>query len=141
MEGGTAPERKVMVVAEPTRESAAALQYTLSHVVVENDQLILLHVENPNTWRNTFSFLRKPNPPSAASGTALSEGGGGGDSDFLEEMKKACKLAQPNLHVQIERVEMDGKDKAATIILRSGIISVDLLIIGQRRSISAAILG
>lgn len=135
MQGGTSP-RKVMVVAEPTRESAVALQYALSHAVLEQDELILLHVENPNSWRNTFStFLRRPSVGSSDGG------GGGGDVDFLEEMKHACKAAQPKLPVSVERMEMEGKDKASVILFRSIILGIDLIVIGQRRSLSTAILG
>ncbi|GAV62204.1 LOW QUALITY PROTEIN: hypothetical protein CFOL_v3_05728, partial [Cephalotus follicularis] len=60
MEGGTTPGRKVVVVGEPTSESAAALQYALSHTLVEDNKLTLIHVENPSSWRNTFFFLRRP---------------------------------------------------------------------------------
>jgi nucleotide-binding universal stress UspA family protein len=139
MQGGTSP-RKVMVVAEPTRESAAALQYALSHAVLEQDELILLHVENPNSWRNTLStFLRRPSAGSSSS--VGSSDGGGGDVDFLEEMKHACKAAQPKLPVSVERVEMEGKDKASAILFRSITLRIDLIVIGQRRSFSTAILG
>lgn len=139
MQGGTSP-RKVMVVAEPTRESAVALQYALSHAVLEQDELILLHVENPNSWRNTFSmFLRRPSV--GFSSTVGSSDGGGGDVDFLEEMKHVCKAAQPKLPVSVERVEMEGKDKAGVILFRSIILRIDLIVIGQRRSFSTAILG
>ena len=63
----TAPARKVMVVADPTLHSAAALQYALSHAMLEQDELILFHIENPNSWKNTFStFLRRPSFPSGA---------------------------------------------------------------------------
>ncbi|KAK9289245.1 hypothetical protein L1049_017721 [Liquidambar formosana] len=146
MEGGTAPTRKVMVVVDPTRESAAALQWALYHAVLERDELILLHLENPTSWRSrsTFSFFKRYSQPptSAASSTSSSEGGGGGgDLDFLEQMKRACEVAQPKVRVHIERVDMEGKDKAAIILAQSMVLSVDLLIIGQRRSLSAAILG
>lgn len=159
----TAPSRKVMVVVDPTRESAAALQYALSHAVIENDQVILLHVDNPNSWRNAIStFLKRPNAGSgnnnnhhnnahaAAAATAASDGGQGGggggggptaEVDFLEEMKKACKIAHPKLKVGTLRVELEGKDKASMIMAQTKALGVDLLVIGQRRSLSTAILG
>lgn len=140
MQSGTSPSRKVMVVAEPNRESAVALQYALSHAVFEQDELILLHIENPNSWRNTFStFLRRPNV--ASSSTMGSPDGGGGDVDFLEEMKHACKAAQPTLRVRVERVEMEGKDKGGIVLFQSKLLGIDLIVIGQRRSLSTAILG
>ncbi|XP_062166961.1 uncharacterized protein LOC133873246 [Alnus glutinosa] len=141
MQGETSSARKVMVVAEPTRESAVALQYALSHAVLEQDELVLLHVENPNSWRNTFTmFLRRPGAGSSST-MGCSDGGGGGE-DFVEEMKHACKAAQPKLRVHVERVEiLEGKDKASVILFQSMLLRIDLIIIGQRRSLSTAILG
>ncbi|XP_038881793.1 homeobox protein 5 [Benincasa hispida] len=163
----TAPSRKVMVVVDPTRESAAALQYALSHAVIDNDQVILLHVDNPNSWKNAITtFLKRPNGGSAnnnnnnsnnnynhnnanataaAAATAASDGGQGGgptaEVDFLEEMKKACKTAHPKLKVGTLRVELEGKDKASMIMAQTKALGIDLLVIGQRRSLSTAILG
>ncbi|KAK2967933.1 hypothetical protein RJ640_010543 [Escallonia rubra] len=139
MDGGTAPSRKVMVVADPTRESAAALQYALSHAVLENDSLILLHVENPDSWRHKFSFFKRPSQ--ATSSTAFSAEGGGGELDFLEAMKQACEIAQPKIPVQAEKVDIDGKEKAAVILSQSLAHGVDILVVGQRQSLSNAILG
>ncbi|XP_010023814.2 LOW QUALITY PROTEIN: uncharacterized protein LOC104414412 [Eucalyptus grandis] len=151
----TAP-RKVMVVADPTRESAAALQYTLSHGVVERDELILLHVENPSSWMTTLSTLfKRPlcglrNSQIGSSRRASmdqnggSEGGGGGglEVDFLDEMKHLCEAAQPNVRVQTARVELEGdKDKASAILSQCSSHEIDVLIVGQRRSFSTAILG
>ncbi|XP_057959465.1 uncharacterized protein LOC131151958 [Malania oleifera] len=170
---GSTAARKVMVVADPTRESAAALQWTLSHALMERDELILLHVENPASWKNTFStFLtRRPvnprgptvaihSPSSSGSSTTTvtatptptpnanaaainvaAEGGGDNSGYFLEEMKNACEAAQPKARVHVERVEMGSQDKAATILFQSAALSVDLLVIGQRRTFSTALLG
>ncbi|GAB2266692.1 hypothetical protein Dimus_001686 [Dionaea muscipula] len=154
MEGGTgAGTRRVMVVADPSRESAAALQYALSHAVVEKDELILIHVTNTNQKRSTLSTLFRRQPDSAAvdpSTTAAippfadgsgGVGGGARDADFLDVMKRACEAAFPNLRVHVEKVEQGTMDKAAVILFRSKALTVDLLIIGQRRSISSVILG
>ncbi|KAI8568511.1 hypothetical protein RHMOL_Rhmol02G0206100 [Rhododendron molle] len=154
MEGGATPTppRKVMVVADPTRESAAALQYALSHGVVEHDTLILLHVENPNAWKNPFSFFKWPTPSTSTTASAFSlsssftEGGSssgscGGDKDFLEAMKHASEISQPKVHVLVEKVEMEGKEKAAVILHYSTLHSVDIIVIGQKRTLSNAILG
>ncbi|KAI4305381.1 hypothetical protein L6164_028751 [Bauhinia variegata] len=146
--GDKATPRKVMVVAEPTRESAGALQYALYNAILEKDELILLHVENPNTWFNTLSamFLINKRPP--IGGSAATEGGGGGavvgggEVDFLEEMKSMCKVTQPKLLVRTVRVLMEnGKDKAAVILSQTKELKIDLIIIGQRRTLSSAILG
>ncbi|KAL8048288.1 hypothetical protein ABFX02_07G054200 [Erythranthe guttata] len=148
--------RKVMVVADPTRESAGALQYALSHAIVDNDTLVLLHVENPNAWRNPFGALFRKQPSNGAGGAAASnslppasaEGGGGGgggvEVDFLDAMKQACGAAQPKLKVSVvvARAEMaDGKDKASVILGQSAALKIDLLIVGHKRSLSNAILG
>ncbi|CAB4282314.1 unnamed protein product [Prunus armeniaca] len=136
--------RRVMVVADPTRESASALQYALAHVVLEHDELILFSVENQNTWRNTFTTLLKiPSLASTAIATMSLEGINAEEGvDFLEEMKNACKRVQPKLSVRAERMgKEDGKDKANTILHQSDALGIDIIIIGQRRRISKEILG
>lgn len=142
--GGNALPRRVKVVADPTRESAGALQYTLSHAVLEQDELIILNVENPCSWRNTLStFLRWPSQ-SASSATVATflEGGAGDHMDFLEEMICACNVAQPKVRVRVEKVPMlQGREKAATILFQSMALGVYVLVIGQRRSLSSSILG
>ncbi|XP_049344554.1 uncharacterized protein LOC125808922 [Solanum verrucosum] len=185
MADGKNSTKKIMVVADPTRESASALQYTLSHAVAENDTLILLHVGNPNAWRNLLgalikkplpnsstststststspsdsspfsTFFRKslanttsPQPTSAASHTAAEDGGdvkgctGKGYMNFLGTMKHACAVAQPKIKVCTETVEMDGnaKEKATVILAKSASFGIDILVIGQRRSLSNVIL-
>ncbi|CAN4091031.1 unnamed protein product [Withania somnifera] len=156
MADGKNSTRKIMVVAEPTRESAAALlQYTLSHAVAENDTLILLQVGNPNAWRNILGALIKkplPNgyilvhlpiwwrkliaslspPSSAASNTAAAEGGsvkgnaGKRNMDFLETMKHACEVAQPKIKVCTETVDMDGNAKEKASIFLAKSASLDI---------------
>lgn len=142
--GGNALPRRVMVVADPTRESAGALQYSLSHAVLEQDELILLHVENPCSWRSTLStFLIWPSQ-SASSTTVATflEGGTADHVDFLEEMICACNVSQPKVRVRVEKVPMlPGREKAATILFQSMALGVDVLVIGQRRSLSSSILG
>ncbi|CAL0325035.1 unnamed protein product [Lupinus luteus] len=138
--------RKVMVVADPTRESASALQYALSHAVLEQDELILLHLENPSSWRNTIStFLKMPSLGSSTT-ASLDLGGGAtatgeGEVDFLEEMKNACRVSQPKMRLRVLRVDMDDKDKASTILLHSKNEGVDVIVIGQKRTFSSALLG
>ncbi|XP_019180368.1 PREDICTED: uncharacterized protein LOC109175549 [Ipomoea nil] len=159
MEGVAAHQkRKVMVVADPTRESAAALEYALSHAILETDTIILLHVENPNAWKNPIGSLFKwPSLPSSskvasspsseglgngAASLGYAGGGGGGEMEFLEALKRACEIAQPKSSVQTERVAiMDGKDKAPIILSHCATLGIDLLIVGQKRTLSNAILG
>ncbi|GMI72076.1 hypothetical protein like AT4G13450 [Hibiscus trionum] len=142
----TPPARKVLVVADPTPHSAAALQYALSHALLEQDELILFHVENQFTWKNTLStFLRKPSlaSGSAAAATApnIVPDWTSTDVNFLEQMTYACKIAQPNIPVRIEKTDMEGKDKAHVILSKSKDLGIDLIIIGQKRSLSSALLG
>ncbi|KAK3187708.1 hypothetical protein Dsin_027269 [Dipteronia sinensis] len=162
MEGGTPPVRKVMVVADASRESAGALQYALSHVVVDKDELILIHVENPNSWKIPLitSFLRRPSltsssattsaaaalSSSSSSSAASSEGAQqqqqGDQVDFLEEMKRVCEIAQPKVRVRTSKVQiMESTNKAAAILSQTEVLGVDLLVIGQRRSLSNVLLG
>ncbi|KAL9242801.1 hypothetical protein vseg_016765 [Gypsophila vaccaria] len=145
-----AAKRRIMVVADPTRESAGALQYTLSHAMQDNDELILIHVLNPNVKRPSFrSFFRKnsdTNFDATSSLTAIIEGivGGGGDgrdTDFLEIMKKACEAAHSNSKVWIEKVEQGNMDKGVAILYKCKLLCIDLLVIGQRRHLSSVILG
>ncbi|OIW00539.1 hypothetical protein TanjilG_24269 [Lupinus angustifolius] len=140
--------RKVMVVADPTRESASALQYALSHAVLEQDELILLHVDNPSSWRNTIStFLKMPSLGSSTTasldlgGGATAPATGEGEVDFLEEMKHACRVSQPKMRLRVLRVDMDDKDRASTILLHSKKEGVDVIVIGQKRTFSSALLG
>ncbi|KAK9070023.1 hypothetical protein SSX86_010422 [Deinandra increscens subsp. villosa] len=132
--------QKVMVVAEPTRESAAALHYVLSRVVFDNDILYLLHVENPTFWKNGISCLKKH-----ASSTTIgaAHGGGcisGGNDDFLDQMKSACEVVHPRLKVKVARVETGAKDKGYVIISETKVHGIDLLVVGKRQSLANAIL-
>ncbi|WCJ24136.1 Adenine nucleotide alpha hydrolases-like superfamily protein [Euphorbia peplus] len=137
------PTRKVMLVAEPTRESAGALQYAISHVVLENDVLILLHVENPYSWRNTFSFLRRSSLSSTSSNQNMD--GGGDDNNFLDAMINVCEIAHPKVSIRTEWIDMENKgkekDKANAILDKSEKLGADIIIIGQKRSLSSALLG
>ncbi|KAA3454481.1 Adenine nucleotide alpha hydrolases-like superfamily protein [Gossypium australe] len=142
----TPPARKVMVVADPSPHSAAALQYALSHALLEQDELILLHVENTSSWKNTLTtFLKRPTIASAANAMTpnISSGPDWGSTDvnFLDQMKYASEIAQPKIPVRIEKIDPDGKDKATVILSKSKDLGIDLIIIGQKRSLSSAILG
>ncbi|KAL1561666.1 hypothetical protein AAHA92_04343 [Salvia divinorum] len=154
MEDGSATARRVMVVADGSRESAGALQYALSHAVMDNDTLILLHVAPP---KNAFGgFFKNPKSPAArfdgsptssgegSVGRARSRGGGsGGEVDFLDGMRRECAAAKPALKVAVEKAEVaEGKDKAAVIVAHSAASNVELLIIGRKRNVlSKSILG
>ncbi|KAK4421629.1 hypothetical protein Salat_2113500 [Sesamum alatum] len=110
MVGGNVAARKVMVVADPSRESAVS--------------------------------GRSSGIGSYASSFAAAECGGGGEVDFLDGMKRTCMARQPKVKVVAEKVEMtDGKDKASAILAHSAASKVDLLIIGQRKTLSNALLG
>nr|DAD36889.1 TPA_asm: hypothetical protein HUJ06_007530 [Nelumbo nucifera] len=137
---GSGAAKKVMVVADPSRESTGALEWALSHALLEHDELILLHVERTSWRRRAIStLLKRPIPIDTSTSLEYQIG----DLEFLEEMKNICKSTQPKVRVRIERVEMEGKDKdkAAAILWESKIHSVDILVIGQRRSLSTALLG
>lgn len=130
---GAGGKRLVVVVADPGRESAGALQWALSHAVLEQDDIILLHVEPMNARKTTtLSFLRRQ-----AAGSPMESGGGGSGGEyyeFLYSMKAECKRKQPKVKVQIERVEMEDKDKAITILTHADVLGAGLLVIGQRRN-------
>ncbi|KAK1437185.1 hypothetical protein QVD17_02972 [Tagetes erecta] len=143
-DGSQATQRqKIMVVAEPTRESAAALHYVLSRVVYDTDILYLLHVENPTFWKNGISCFKKQSSSTGIT-TGGYHGGGcmGGDVNFLDQMKSACELVHPRLKVKVKvtRVETDVKDKAFVIISETKVHGIDLLVVGKRQSLANAIL-
>ncbi|PPS16794.1 hypothetical protein GOBAR_AA03799 [Gossypium barbadense] len=134
----TPPARKVMVVADPAPHSAAALQYALSHALLEQDELILLHVENTSSWKNTLTtFLKRPTIASAANAMTPNNSSGpdwgSTDVNFLDQMKYASEIAQPKIPVRIEKIDPDGKDKATVILSKSKDLGIDLIIIGQKR--------
>lgn len=139
-----------MIIADPTPHSASALQYALSHAVVDHDKVILVHVVNSlAAWKNPFvGLLRKSNlsvPANTPSYINPNDWLAGinffGDEDFLEQMRRACEIAKPKIKVRTERIEMGNKDKANTILHKSTCLGADVIIIGQKRSISSAILG
>ncbi|KAL6641041.1 hypothetical protein ACP70R_019222 [Stipagrostis hirtigluma subsp. patula] len=148
---GAAPAkpRRVMIVADPGRESAAAMEWALSHAIAEGDDVLLLHVNMPN-----------PNSGAAGGGTAPSRSGSGGSvssplavflggggagsgaagadagGDFMEAMRAACSARYPRARVRGVRVEpaTDGREaKAQTILAESQRRGVELLVIGLRR--------
>ncbi|KAF8109182.1 hypothetical protein N665_0101s0012 [Sinapis alba] len=156
----TPQSRRIMVIADPTRESAAALQYALSHAVLEQDELILVHVENNGgSWKNAFSsFLRLPSSSSSSNTSGSSQGAanfnastanaasslaseiGQGEGNFLEHMRRISETAQPKVPVHAECITMEGI-KATAILLHGEKLGVDVIIIGQRRTISSSLLG
>jgi hypothetical protein len=125
---------------------------------MEQDELILLHViENIPSWRNTLStFLKMPSLGTSMTASLGDFGGGGGGGgagggssaegetvvDFLEEMKNACKVSQPKLKVRVMKVETDnGKDRANTILSYTINQEIDVVVIGQKRTLSSTLLG
>ncbi|AQK65196.1 uncharacterized LOC100277504 [Zea mays] len=149
---GAAPgtPRLVMVVVDPVRESTAALEWALSHAIVEGDDILLLHVNMPYP-HNGAAGRSGPSRSSSGGSTgspiaALLGGGGGGGSgagadpaDFMEEMCAACKARYPRARVNAERVEpaTEGREaKAQTILAESQRRGVELLVIGLRRASS-----
>ncbi|CAL9782200.1 unnamed protein product [Musa acuminata subsp. burmannicoides] len=142
--GSPAGKRRIMVVADPGRESAAALEWALYHAVLEHDDIILLHVEPVSARRASAlsSFLSRPPsavspvlfPQAAVAAAAVGAGDGCGDYEFLDAMRARCQAVQPTVRVQIERVEMESKDKAAAILTQTQLSRADVLVIGQRRN-------
>lgn len=155
MANGGGGSRRVMVAVDMTyatnRESATALQYALSHAVLENDILFLVFVYNPNAKRikpfhaNTKILFKNQTSLSTSSSCSSSNAGGGDDDDdddVMEQVKKICNICKPRLEIVVEKMEiMDEEDKGSVILSASRKHGIELLIIGQKRSISNAILG
>lgn len=109
---------------------------------------------------NAFtSFLRLPRSISSSSSTSGSSPGaananantantaaslasqiGQGEGNFLEQKKRICEISQPKVRVHTECITMEGI-KAAAILLHGEKLGVDVIIIGQRRTISSSLLG
>lgn len=130
-------KRCVMLVADPGRETISALEWALSHAILENDEVILLHVEQAtaigfrrgSSSSSFSSFLRRP-----STGATEVEGRVDGEYEFLATMKAMCNARHPTVRVNIETVEMDERDKAAMILAEANRRNVDMIVIGQRRS-------
>ncbi|KAH7848246.1 hypothetical protein Vadar_000068 [Vaccinium darrowii] len=80
------------------------------------------------------SLLHKAQASTASalsSSSSFTDGGGGGrgELDFLEAMKHASEIAQPKVRVQVEKVEMERKEKAAVILNYSTLHLVDIIVI------------
>lgn len=137
----TPKQRLVMIIADPGRESTAAMEWALSHAVLEGDDILLLHVNMPpNGAAGGAGPSRSGSGGSAGSPLAVFLGGGGGsgagDGEFIEAMRAACKARHPRARVHAERVEpaTEGREaKAQTILAESQRRGVELLVIGQRR--------
>ncbi|ERN15821.1 hypothetical protein AMTR_s00039p00157860 [Amborella trichopoda] len=118
-----------MLVADPTRESAGALDWTMSHALLKHDRLLLLHVVPPSpSWLQAFTSTFVRNAPPAA-------------PEFLVAMRAACEAKHTKNLVEAEVVEMRGKDKAATVLAETNERSIDLLVVGQKRNFSQSLLG
>ncbi|KAL9401309.1 hypothetical protein Peur_005158 [Populus x canadensis] len=57
--------------------------------------------------------------------------------EFLEARRQVCQITHPKVPVRLERTQLmeEAKDKANTILNKSILLGVDLLIVGQRRGI------
>ncbi|XP_020584071.1 uncharacterized protein LOC110027117 [Phalaenopsis equestris] len=79
-------------------------------------------------------------PASASSSAASAVSAASGNArqyEFLEEMRAACEAVLPKARVRVEKVEIEGREKAATILEQTKRLGVGLLVIGQRRSSSS----
>lgn len=144
---GAAPAkpRLVMIVADAARESTAAMEWALSHAIVEGDDILLLHVNMPYPHNGAAGGPVGPSRSSSGGSTgspiaALLGGGGAGGAadpvDFMETMRGACRAWYPRARVHGERVEpaTEGREaKAQTILAESQRRGVEVLVIGQRR--------
>lgn len=129
--------RLVMIIADPGRESTAAMEWALSHAVAEGDAILLLHINMPPNSAGGAGPSRTGSGGSAGSPlTALLGAGAAGDADFMETMSAACKARHPRARVRALRVEpaTEGREaKAQTILAESQRRGVELLVIGHRR--------
>lgn len=134
-----AKPRLVMIIADPGRESTAAMEWALSHALVEGDDILLLHVNMPNPHNGAAGPSRSGSGGSSGSPLAVFLGGAAGSDagdHFMEAMRAACRARYPRARVHAERVEpaTEGREvKAQTILAESQRRGVELLVIGHRR--------
>ncbi|CAM0956926.1 unnamed protein product [Alopecurus aequalis] len=137
--GTTSKKRLVMIIADPGRESTAAMEWALSHAIVEGDDILLLHVNMPPSGAPGGAPPSRTGSGGSASSSSLGVflgGGGSADGEFMESMRAACKARHPRARVHAERVEpaTEGREaKAQTILAESQRRGVELLVIAQRR--------
>ncbi|GJN20794.1 hypothetical protein PR202_gb08215 [Eleusine coracana subsp. coracana] len=125
-----------MIIADPGRESTAAMEWALSHAVVEGDDILLLHVNMPNTHNGAAAGpSRSGSGGSSGSPIAVFLGAAGGSDassssgEFMEAMRAACRTRYPRARVHAERVEPateGGEAKAQTILAESQRRGVEL---------------
>ncbi|KAJ4838119.1 hypothetical protein Tsubulata_003443 [Turnera subulata] len=105
---------KVMVVVDSTLEAKAALEWTLSHTVQNQDTIVLLHVTKPSKQGpecNVKVDLRA--------------------HDLLHSMKNMCQMRRPGVHVSVSIHK--GKEKGPIIVEEAKRQRVSLLVLGQRK--------
>ncbi|XP_006662420.2 uncharacterized protein LOC102709682 [Oryza brachyantha] len=130
-----AKPRLVMIIADPGRESTAAMEWALSHAIAEGDGILLLHVNMPPNAAGAGPS-RTGSGGSAGSPLTALLGAAAGDADFMETMSAACRARHPPTRVRAVRVEpaTEGREaKAQTILAESQRRGVELLVIGHRR--------
>ncbi|XP_047095565.1 uncharacterized protein LOC124707925 [Lolium rigidum] len=137
--GTTSKKRLVMIIADPGRESTAAMEWALSHSIVEGDDILLLHVNMPPSGAPGGAPPSRTGSGGSSSSSSLGVflgGGGSADAEFMETMRAACKARHPRARIHAERVEpaTEGREaKAQTILAESQRRGVELLVIGHRR--------
>ncbi|KAF0929808.1 hypothetical protein E2562_025946 [Oryza meyeriana var. granulata] len=138
--GSTAKPRLVMIVADPGRESTAAMEWALSHAVAEGDGILLLHVNMPPNAAGAGPSRTGSGGSSGSPLTVLLGASAGaaaaGDAEFMETMRAACKARHPRARVRAVCVEpaTEGREaKAQTILAESQRRGIELLVIGHRR--------
>ena len=59
-----------MIVADPGRESTAAMEWALSHAIVEGDDILLLHVNMPYPHNGAAGGAAGPSRSSSGGSTS-----------------------------------------------------------------------
>ncbi|KAH9308002.1 hypothetical protein KI387_035913 [Taxus chinensis] len=119
--------RNVMVVVDTTKEAKGALLWALSHALVKDDKLILLHIVKP-----CFVGSSRKGNESPFHSTQVKRQKNPKDTAFLNSLKALCKQLRPE--VEVELMTVRGRDKASTILHRTKKHSVSLLVLGQSKS-------
>ncbi|KAE8691954.1 nucleolar protein 14-like [Hibiscus syriacus] len=112
--GEEASGRKIMIVVDSSIEAKGALQWTLSHTVVQcQDTLVLLHVAKPSKQ------------------VSNDEKRGTRSCEPVSSLKNMCKQKRPEVEVEVAVVE--GKEKGPAVVEEAKRQGVALLVLGQKK--------
>ncbi|KAI3919592.1 hypothetical protein MKX01_018415 [Papaver californicum] len=108
--------RRIMIVVDSSLEAKGAIQWALSHIIQNQDTIILLYVTKPtisNHGKQTNTEMYT------------------NEYELLYSAKNMCHVKRPEVHIEVAVVE--GKEKGPTVVAEAKNQGVSLLILGQKK--------